>query len=119
MFERIINGKRVIFKDKLPAKEGWDLWERIVEFDQGGVKNAVVLARPILPHVIATWEFEGDPADLAAYDNLDVIEELLPLANALGEYVTMKAKRLVGKNSPRPSTPESASTAPSPGDTGG
>jgi hypothetical protein len=118
MFEHVINGKRVIFKDRLPASEGWDLWSCIVDFDRGGVREAIKLARPILPHVIATWEFAGDPADPAAYDDLDVIEELLPLANALGEWCSLKAGRLVGKNSPRPSTPESALSSPSPGDTG-
>ena len=119
MFERVIGGKRVIFREKLAAKGCWNLLAKINAFAGEAAQGDFTNALPILTRAIESWEFEGDPGDEAAYDALDQIEEMPSLVGALGEYIAQKTERLVGKNLPGPSTPESASTSLSPGNTGG
>ena len=36
---------------------------------------------PFLARVVESWEFDGDPTDEAAYEALDILSELVPLAD--------------------------------------
>jgi len=116
--ERTINGKKVVFREKLAARGCWNLLEKIDHFGQEAVKGDFTNAAIILTRAVESWEFPGDPTDLAAYDALDQIEEMPPLIGALTEYIALKTERLGGKNLPGLSTSESASSNPSPGTTG-
>jgi len=40
-------------------------------------------AVPFLARVIEAWEFDGDPTDVAAYEGLEVMAELVPLTGAV------------------------------------
>lgn len=90
-----INGKEVVFRERFPAKEFWDLPAKIVQLHRmrGGQEEFdMQLAVPLLARVIESWEYEGDPADEASFGELDVLGDLLPLVTA----VTDLLNRLVG-----------------------
>jgi len=79
-----IDGKAVTMRSRFPAKENWDLpglFMRLGGGDDFDLKQMV----PILPRLIQSWEFEGDPADEAAYGELDLFRELIPLVRGVSE----------------------------------
>jgi len=43
---------------------------------------------------VASWEFEGDPADVSSYDRLDLFLESLPLLMALTNTIQQRASDL-------------------------
>lgn len=83
--ERTIAGKLVTFKDRLPAKENWSLVTMMNKMSSGSVDYEPTVA--VLSRIVATWEFEGDPADPESYADLDLLREFVPLMNAAGEML--------------------------------
>lgn len=76
-----VNGKEVVFKEKLTAKEWWPLLPKLMGL---GVDNWLeVLDFDTVCQIIAgcveTWEFDGSPDDIKAIADLDAFSELLPL----------------------------------------
>jgi len=68
-----INGKSVVFADRLPARQWWALWQKITEIKSGDK----LLERldwdtcvQLCQSVIVSWEFDGDPGDAASYEAL-------------------------------------------------
>lgn len=89
--ELIINDKKVVLRDRLPARQGWDVivnkasvlqkaWNEI-DFDDLAALLAVA---------VESWEFEGDPSDAASYANLDLLSEFVPLVSNLGEWLNAR-----------------------------
>lgn len=83
-----INGKRVTLRDKIPARLGWEIvvnkadtlkkaWSEI-EFDD---------LATLLTVAVESWEFDGNPADIKSYDNLDLLAEFVPLSSELGKWL--------------------------------
>ena len=114
MSEQTINGKRVVFRDKIPAVFGWKLLSPMGRLTRALTKRreeirakapetipeellaipgdeAVEIMAETLswPDVVAlvraaveSWEFDGDLAEKTCCDDLDAIDELLPIALA-------------------------------------
>jgi len=82
--EVLINGKRVIFRpDKITVKEARKLWPLVEKVGTGDWEANI----PALQKVIQEWEFEGSPADAAAYEGLDFFREMVPLIKAFNDYL--------------------------------
>ena len=94
--EKVIAGKVVVFKDRLPAKENWSLVTMMNKLSGGSVDYEPTVA--VLSRIVASWEFEGDPADPASFDDLDLIREFMPLMNAAGEMLNPPQKDDEPKN---------------------
>ena len=93
--ELMINGKIVRVKSRFPARENWDLPNLLMKFSQqeGGFDLKQIV--PVLPRLVESWEFEGDPTDEDAYEELDLFRELIPLVRevslALGQMMGVGA----------------------------
>lgn len=87
--EVTIAGKRVTFRDRLPAKQNWDLIKTFQKFSDMDNLDFDQLAR-VFAAMVESWEFDGDPADIASYGALDTFSEFLPLMNAVGDVFNAK-----------------------------
>jgi hypothetical protein len=86
--ELVINEKKVVLRDKLPAELGWNII----------VKKANILGKNwsdiefsdlalLLSVAVESWELDGDPHDPAVYADLDMFKEFMPLATQLDAWV--------------------------------
>ncbi len=91
MSEVIVAGKKVVLHDGLPIGQ----WHAFVAATRhmwpiGGPNDHRIdfatQVEPILP-IIDSWEFAGDPHDLAAVGALDAYDEFLPLWQAITDHV--------------------------------
>jgi len=98
MTEAIINGKRVTLKAKLGAKANWDLTRKFQKFDLDTMEFDEMA--DLLARFIESWEFDGDPADVASYADLDLLTEFMPLMTT----VTERFNTLSSGNLPSAST---------------
>lgn len=81
MSELTVAGKRVTVRDSFRGREWYAL--------PGLYRKALAAARkgdygdavPFLARVVESWEFEGEPSKATAYESLDVMAELMPLAD--------------------------------------
>lgn len=98
-----INGKEVVFKEKLTAREWWPLlpklmglsvenWLEVLDFDT---------VCQIVTGCVETWEFDGNPDDPEAIADLDAFAELLPL---LMEFSSILPDRVSSGESEKGST---------------
>jgi hypothetical protein len=89
--ELVINEKKVVLRDKLPARLGWDVivtkagvlqksWNEI-EFDD---------LTALLAVAVESWEFDGDPGDPKSYTDLDLLTEFVPLVSKLGDWLNTR-----------------------------
>ena len=89
--ELTINGKRVVLRDRLPARLGWDVivtkagvlqkaWNEI-DFDD---------LAALLSVAVESWEFDGDPSAAGSYASLDLLTEFVPLVSRLGEWLNSR-----------------------------
>lgn len=92
-FEFYIGDKRVQLKQRIPLKVAPKLPVLLeqVEKDLRAVARVGVL-------MIEEWDFEGSPADLRAYEDLDIFSELMPLASRLGEHINRRMEYAGAKN---------------------
>lgn len=90
--ERIINGKRVVFKERVPLSKAPDLPKMLEAV--GSDLRAVARVGAVM---IEEWEFDGSPSDRKSYEDLDITSEILPLARELGEYITRRLDWSGGK----------------------
>lgn len=82
-FEHVINGKRVLFRARLPLSLGHNIVKLLNQAKSDDL-NDHVAAMTVL---IESWEFPGDPTKAASYQDMDILSELVPLEVALGVYV--------------------------------
>lgn len=77
--DKIINSKAVVLRDSFPAREFWDTPTLLQKQDTLGFDEKMRL----MGRFVSTWEFDGDPADPAAWGQLDTFSELVPLVAAI------------------------------------
>jgi hypothetical protein len=84
-----INERMVLFKERFPAKENWDLPQALSAVATQAQDGNIDLkaAVPVLQRVIGSWEFDGLPSDAEAYGELDIFRELIPLLTAAAQFI--------------------------------
>ena len=82
-----VNGKEVIFKERFPARENWDLPRLLASLAANASEMNMERAVPILQRMIASWEFDSDPAKAESYGDLCIFREITPLVKACSEFV--------------------------------
>jgi hypothetical protein len=82
-FDLSINGKAVHLKQRLPLKDGHRLPLLLKACEDGDLLSQV----KVLSLVVESWDYEGDPAQASAYDELDVFTEIIPMATAAAEHL--------------------------------
>lgn len=77
-----IGGREVKFRERLGLKAApaWPRLLKAVEEDWSNVAKLGTL-------VIEAWDFDGDPRNARAYDDLDLFTEIPALAYAIGKYL--------------------------------
>jgi len=102
-----IHGKEVVFREKLESAKWWALLptiaamqtvDEVLAEQQRGLAVLAKLEWPMVRQMfvasIERWEFDGDPADEASYDALDLFQEALPLLMALTNHIGARASDL-------------------------
>ena len=76
-----INGKEVMFKEKLTVKLWWPLLPKLVGLGEGNWLEILDFETvcKIVAASVESWEFDGDPGDPASVEELDAFAELMPL----------------------------------------
>ena len=112
-----INGPRVVYRKKFPAKAGWDLMgavrrldnarrRAVQEADSGASFMSLVMGELSYEEAVAfvrgaveEWDFPGDPDGADCCDGLDPLTELLPLVtdSVLLFYTASSAEKLQGE----------------------
>jgi hypothetical protein len=100
-----INGKQVTFRSRFPARDNWDLPQKLAAISEqtqkGGLDLKMVV--PVLQRMIESWEFDGDPAKADAYGDLDIFSELIPMLGAAAKTIgelTGRGEAVSGRTSP-------------------
>ena len=92
-----INGRRVTLRGKLPAADNWDM---LAQFGQTGEFDLRTMTfeqvTDLFRRFVESWEYDGDPASIDSYRELDLFKEYMPLMSAVSER--MKAVFGEGKN---------------------
>lgn len=88
--ELLINGQKVVLRDKLPAALYWDKLAKFQGFDPTTARFEDVAQMGAL--WVESWGFDGDPQDVAAWGQLDLITEFAPLLKACGERMAPFSK---------------------------
>ena len=89
-YEVTVAGKRVKFKKRFPAKTHIPLLDLLSHMADEGETVPIAKVIDLLPWFVDEWEFDGDPHDPASYGELDVFDELIPLATALSDVLEEK-----------------------------
>jgi len=126
--EATINGTRVVYRDKFPARQGWNLLKAVRRIDKARQKAAeeaedavdfmgIVFSELRFDEVtafvqgaVAEWDFPGDLRKSTCLEELDPLSELLPIVtdSVLLFYTANNRTKLQGEA-------ESGSTSPSEG----
>ena len=91
----VVNGRRVVLRDNLPARESWGILEllRTGSEDEGSSFDEESL---LLSLAVLSWEFDGEPSNPESYADLDLFLEFLPLRNAVSRYLDERLLPLDG-----------------------
>jgi len=81
MSELTVRGTRVTVRESFKGKEWYALPGLYRKAWKGAAGGDYALTIPLLVRVVESWEFDGDPATEAAYEALDILSELVPLAD--------------------------------------
>ena len=90
--EAAIAGKRVTFRERFSLRENRDLPRALAACGEEDTEQNNKIA--VLSRCIDSWEFPGSPSDAAAYEDLDLFTEFVPLMVALGEYLQARMGNL-------------------------
>lgn len=80
MSEALIRGKQATIRVSFRGREWYALPGLYRKAWKGATDGNYATVVPFLTRVVESWEFDGDPADEAAYEALDILGELVPLA---------------------------------------
>ena len=80
--ELVIAGKKVQVRTSFKGREWMALPALYRRAWTGARDGKYAECVPFLARVIEDWEFQGKPAEESSYDALEVIGELVPLADA-------------------------------------
>lgn len=92
IYEHTIAGRRVTLKRRVVGKDAKGLPEMVGTI--GDVINEPLKLAPLGKALIESWEFEGSPAEEASYGELDIFDEIFPLAQVLIGYFNARATRM-------------------------
>ena len=84
-----INGKEVVFKETLAAKDWWPLLPKFIGLKQSNWVEALDFDTmcQIVRGCVESWEFDGNPDDPEAAGELDAFDELLPLLKEISSFL--------------------------------
>ena len=89
-----INGKEIIFREKLPAADWWDILPALMAMGQAGADPAAIFQSLKLDTVVAmiqgtieSWELDTDLADADAIRQMDIFTEMTPLLTILATEI--------------------------------
>jgi len=86
--EKMINGTRVIIRDRIPARQNWDLLSKMQAMGTDVGKASFEDMAMIIGRLVESWDFEGVPQDVNAVAELDLFKELMPLVQAATETIS-------------------------------
>ena len=96
-----IGGKEIIFREKLPASEWWDILPVLASMGQVGGDPMAIFKKLDLDTVvkmiqgtIESWEFDTDLADVDAIKGLDMFTEMTPLITVLATEIAERTSGL-------------------------
>lgn len=92
-----------VLRQRYPLKDNADLVARYRQMDADDIATMV----PLAVRMVEQWEFDGDPADPASYEMLDVVSEAWPLFRAIN---TFWFERVAGAPKKPPSAGNSSSS---------
>ena len=103
MAEITVAGHKVVLRDKFPVGEQFGViggWSRMYPVGQLSYQEQIT---PMMP-VVESWDFPGDPHDIAAWADLDGFAEFLPLWRAISLHLSnlYDAQQAHAKNSDAP-----------------
>lgn len=81
-----VNGKKVVLRERMPAKECYDLLAIIRKASDTGDITYDEQVK-VFTTIVESWEFDGDPNDPDAYAEIDLLTEFVALDSAVGEYL--------------------------------
>ena len=89
-------GHRLVIRDRFPAKRFFLLHRLIRWYADGHGLLDRSLEEDVQPYVgtIESWDYAGDPADFAAWQELDVITELPQVVAALNNHILRRIQEL-------------------------
>lgn len=89
-----IGDKEIIFREKLPAADWWDILPALMAMGQAGADPAAIFQSLKLDTVISmiqgtikSWEFDVDLADADAIRQMDIFTEMTPLLTVLATEI--------------------------------
>lgn len=77
-----VGGNKVTFKDKYPVKESKKLGKALAGAMDGDPDKVIAL----LAEVVTDWEFDGEPSDKSAYEELDYMRHIWPMYLKFNTY---------------------------------
>jgi hypothetical protein len=86
MAEVLIDGKTVVLRDSLPARQFYALAGAVQQIYPIG-KAPFDEVVPPLVSIVERWELDGNPADIEAWAQLDLFRHLWPLLEAIWGHV--------------------------------
>lgn len=90
-----VDGKAVTVKSRITVKEAPQLSALLQKV--GGMESTDVIR--LCKASIESWDFDGAPGAQGSYDELDVITELIPLANGVATILAARFERVPGNAS--------------------
>ncbi len=94
-----VNGKQVSLREHYPVEEYDDLRQLFIKLtNESPWKDRTA----VLHRFVESWEFDGDPHDIAVWGKLDMWSEFAAIESAVGDFIGSRAK--YSKNSAKRST---------------
>lgn len=84
-----VNSKRVSLREHYPVEEYDDIRQLFAKLTNLSPwkERATLLHR-----FVESWEFEGDPHDVACWSKLDMFSEFAAIENAVAEFMAERAR---------------------------
>ena len=100
-----INGKQVIFFDKMEASQWWPLLPKLNALKGADDPFSVLdwtTACKMVAAAVRSWEFDGDPTDEGAVGKLDLMAEMIPLIMSIASFIRDKSTGQQGNSTSGP-----------------
>lgn len=81
--EATVNDKQVVFRSRFPVKDNARLGKLLTAAADGDTEKQIALLR----YVVEKWDYDGAPDVRRSYDELDVIDDIIPMVNAFGAFI--------------------------------
>ena len=91
-----VAGKKVVLREHITLGEGYDIIGLFSSIDTNDLRTSV----PIMTKMIESWEFEGEPDDPAAYNQMDVLTEVIPLSRKINNQINVMMSGVADEEEP-------------------